>query len=372
MQTLHSPRLHPAQVPLPATRTASPCPSPFGTPIVNDDGPPNERVSPYVRPLVDELQSSGHLVSVAIPAASRSWIGKAHLIEAELTANLVHPDSFLPDGTWDSTYKPGFTSEDGQQSDWVVIQNGTPASCAQLGLYNLFTDRPPIDLVISGPNHGRNASTIYNLSSGTVGGALEAVFCGKRGIAISFGSKDPQTDSIIAAAARLAVKVVGHLWRNWDERVELYNINIPMREDVEAQPVLYTRTLPYYWSRGCLYAETDKRKEEAKRILNGGVNGNGNGNGVTANGVNGVHKECNGVNGVNGVHHDEPETKAETVSKQRHFKWSADLSDMKKTLQESEEGTDAHTVLNGSTSVTALRANFWHVPGLDGPIDLEL
>jgi 5'/3'-nucleotidase SurE len=52
--------------------------------------------------------------------------------------------------------------------DWILV-NGTPASCIQLGLFNLFPNRPPIDLVISGPNHGRNASTIYNLSSGTVG-----------------------------------------------------------------------------------------------------------------------------------------------------------------------------------------------------------
>lgn len=206
----------------------------------------------------------------------------------------------------------------------MVIRNGTPASCAQLGLYNLFTERAPIDLVISGPNHGRNASTIYNLSSGTVGGALEAVFCSKRGIAISFGSKDPQPDDIIAAAARLAVRVVQHLYENWDERVELYNINVPMVLDVEERPVLYTRTLPYYWSRGCLYAEE------------------------------GTGKKVNGVNGVNGVHVN-GETNGTAVnghapaSRQREFKWSADLSDMKKTLQESEVGTDAHTVLNGST-----------------------
>lgn len=325
--------------------------------VVNDDGPPNVRLSPYVRPLVDELQSAGHYVSVAIPAASRSWIGKAHLIEAELTAHSVHPDSFNPDGTWDSSYKPDNTNTT-TQSDWIVIENGTPASCAQLGLYNLFTDKPPIDLVISGPNHGRNASTIYNLSSGTVGGALEAVFCGKRGIAISFGSKDPQPSNIIFAAARLAVRVVGHLWRNWDERVELYNINIPMREDVESQPVLYTRTLPYYWSRGCLYAEVGGKKEVEKEKMNGFLNGVSNGDGHGH--VNDLHE----ANGVNGVHEN-------NVSKQRLFKWSADLSDMKKRLQESEEGTDAHTVLNGSTSVTALRANFWHVPGLSGPLDLE-
>ncbi|KAJ5788501.1 hypothetical protein N7457_003491 [Penicillium paradoxum] len=322
--------------------------------VVNDDGPPSTRLSPYLRPLVDTLQANGHQVSVAIPAASRSWIGKAHIIEASLTATYVHPDSFNPDGTWDESY----ASED-PENDWVVVRNGTPASCAQLGLHNLFTDRPPIDLVISGPNHGRNASTIYNLSSGTVGGALEAVFCGQRGIAISFGSKDPQPADVIAAAARLAVRIVGHLFENWDERVELYNINVPMRLDVEDRPVLYTRTLPYYWSRGCLYAEDGVSKK---------ING--------INGVNGVHK----MNGVNGVHVNgdmNGETNGVVVNghgpapRQRQFKWSADLSDMKKTLQESEEGTDAHTVLNGSTSVTALRANFWHVPGLEGPLVLD-
>ncbi|KAI2788823.1 hypothetical protein POX_e06844 [Penicillium oxalicum] len=329
--------------------------------LVNDDGPPNKRLSPYVRPLVDELHAAGHQVSVAIPAASRSWIGKAHIIEAALTASFVHPDSFRDDGSWDEDYTP--SPESAHLRDWVVIQNGTPASCAQLGLYSLFADRPPIDIVISGPNHGRNASTIYNLSSGTVGGALEAVFCGQRGIAISFGSKDPQPGDVISAAARHAVRVVDHLLGHWDERVELYNINIPMRLDVETQPVLYTRTLPYYWSRGCLYAEVEPQTKNV--IVNGSM-------------ATGVHKEqreqnpatiVNDVN-VNGINEAEAHPD-QSIRKKRHFKWSADLSDMKKRLQESEVGTDAHTVLNGATSVTALRANFWHVPGLEGPLYLE-
>lgn len=261
---------------------------------------------------------------MTIPAASRSWIGKAHLIEASLTANYVHPDSFRQDGTWDETSQHPSNQND---HDWVVITNGTPASCAQLGLYNLFTDRPPVDLVISGPNHGRNASTIYNLSSGTVGGALEAVFCGKPSIAISFGSKDEQPLETIQAAARLAVRIVNHLYRNWDDRVELYNLNIPMRADVESRPVRYTRTLPYYWSRGCLYSETesDSGKTSDPALLTNGS----------------AKTHCNGTT-VN-RHVDAPRCK------ERHFKWSADLSDMKKCLQASEEGTDAHTVLNGST-----------------------
>ncbi|KAL4810773.1 sure-like protein [Aspergillus unguis] len=323
--------------------------------LVNDDGPPSRRLSPYVQPLVRALQGAGHLVSVAIPAASRSWIGKAHLIEASLKATYVPPAAFRNDGTWDETYSNDPESE--SDPEWVVITNGTPASCVQLGLFNLFSDRPPIDLVISGPNHGRNASTIYNLSSGTVGGALEAATCGKRGIAVSFGSKEEQPLDIIEAAARLAVRIVHHLVENWDERVELYNLNIPMRIDVEERPVMYTRTLPYYWSRGYLYAEIDG--EKAKPVLNGHApetalagteTMNGNTNGVVTNGTKSASKPA--------------------TLKSRDFKWSAELTDMKKALEASEEGTDAHTVLNGSTSVTPLCANFWYVPGLEGPLHL--
>ncbi|KAG2419421.1 hypothetical protein HFD88_004217 [Aspergillus terreus] len=308
--------------------------------VVNDDGPPSSRLSPYIQPFVNALQDAGHLVSVAIPAASRSWIGKAHLIEASLKATYVPPAAFRNDGTWDESATNDTAADD--KPDWVVIENGTPASCVQLGLFNLFADRPPIDLVISGPNHGRNASTIYNLSSGTVGGALEAATCGKRGIAISFGSKDPQPQDTILAASRLAVRLVNHLLQVWDPRVELYNLNLPMRPDVESQPIHYTRALPYYWARGYLYAETDTTPQT---------------NGVHTNGIktNGVH--------TNGV--------AASPLKQRSFTWAAQLTDMKKALQASPEGTDAHTVLNGMTSVTALCANFSHVPGLDGPLVLE-
>ena len=268
---------------------------------------------------------------MAIPASSRSWIGKAHLIEASLEATYVPPSAFRNDGTWDTTTTTTTSSEQEQGNEWVVITNGTPASCVQLALFNLFppnSPKGPIDLIISGPNHGRNASTIYNLSSGTVGGALEAATCGKRGIAISFGSKDPQPEGTIGAAARLAVRVVEYLARNWDERVELYNLNIPMREDVEGRPVRYTKALPYYWARGYLYSEISADENghgheglcngESKKLVNGTTNGTG------------------------------PSQPASGLKK-RSFKWAAELSDMKKALQASEEGTDAHTVLNGCT-----------------------
>ncbi|KAL1998148.1 hypothetical protein VTN02DRAFT_6768 [Thermoascus thermophilus] len=302
--------------------------------VVNDDGPPSRRLSPYLRPFVDALQDAGHLVSVAVPAASRSWIGKAHLIGASLKATYVPPDAFRDDGTWDaSAASPDRASA--RDREWVVVDNGTPASCTQLGLYNLFPDRGPIDLVVSGPNHGRNASTIYNLSSGTVGGALEAATCGKRGIALSFGSKEEQSVDVVRAAARLSVRLIEHLYRNWDDGVDLYNLNVPMRADVESRPVRWARALPNYWSKGSLYAEVAAAPgTEAEAAAGGAVVPDGQ-------------------------------------LKERHFQWSTELSDITTSLRAAEEGTDAHTVLAGCTSVTPLLANFWHPPGFSGELNLD-
>ncbi|EED16682.1 acid phosphatase, putative [Talaromyces stipitatus ATCC 10500] len=331
--------------------------------VVNDDGPPSQKLSPYIRPFVDALEDAGHRVSVAIPAASRSWIGKAHIIGASLTATYVHPDSFQEDGTWveeDATEdhsKPAAVTTNSHlpptpaastehlnvtgsapvspEDYWVVVTNGTPASCTQLGIYELFPDRGPIDLVISGPNHGRNASTIYNLSSGTVGGALEAATCGKRGIALSFGSKDEQPREVIAAAARLSTRVIEHLYRNWSDKVELYNLNVPMREDVESRPVRYTSALRNEWTKGSLYAEV-------------------------------------GNHGTSDEDGDKDTLQRKgKPNRVRQFQWSTELSDIKKSLAESLRGTDARTVLDGYTSVTPLKANFWHPSGFSGDLQLD-
>ncbi|QKX53506.1 uncharacterized protein TRUGW13939_00585 [Talaromyces rugulosus] len=340
--------------------------------VVNDDGPPSRTLSPYVRPLVDALQEAGHQVSVAVPAMSRSWIGKAHIIGASLTATYVHPDQFRDDGSFPSTtttthqnnhqHQQGLpltpaasdehlraaqlstttstttTTSTHDNNDWVVVTNGTPASCAQLGIYELFRDRGEIDLVVSGPNHGRNASTIFNLSSGTVGGALEAVTCAKRGIALSFGSKDEQPKEVIRAAAKLSTRLIEYLYRNWDGKVELYNVNVPMRADVETRPVRYTTALPIVWTKGSLYAESKSKS---------------NGSAVSS--------------------HETTEEKSLLSSppRERHFQWSAELSDIKQSLREGPEGTDARTVLDGFTSVTPLLANFWHPPGFAGELTLD-
>lgn len=204
------------------------------------------------------------------------------------------------------------------EPEWVLV-SGPPASCTQLGLFHLFQDLPPVDLVVSGPNFGRNATTIYNLSSGTVGGALEAALCRKKAIALSFASKESHSSDIVDGASRLSVRLIEKLYRDWDDRVELYNINVPMVSNVENRKILYTEALTSRWTSGSLYHE----------II-----------------INGVHEgESTKVKDSNGIR----DGFVKTASRTRSFQWAPQLSDISRCVDESPPGTDAWAIKNSFT-----------------------
>jgi tubulin---tyrosine ligase len=58
-----------------------------------------------------------------------------------------------------------------------MLTTGTPSTCANIGLYHV-SEEDEFDLVISGPNYGRNSSAVFTLSSGTIGAAMEAALVG--------------------------------------------------------------------------------------------------------------------------------------------------------------------------------------------------
>lgn len=112
--------------------------------------------------------------------------------------------------------------------------------------------------MLSGPNWGRNVTTLYNLASGTVGGALEGAQCGKKAIAISFASKDKEPIEVIKAACRISARLVTRLMEVWTAGVELYAVNVPMTAGVESCKAEYTTSLPCYWTQSSLFQELDK------------------------------------------------------------------------------------------------------------------
>lgn len=96
---------------------------------------------------------------------------------------------------------------------------GSPADCVKLAVNNLI--EKPIDLVVSGINHGANVG-IHIYYSGTVAAAMEAAFYGIPALAVSAAFEE---NLDIAAAAEYAFNTIEKLLPL--KPAEVININIP-------------------------------------------------------------------------------------------------------------------------------------------------
>ncbi|OJJ61066.1 hypothetical protein ASPSYDRAFT_56464 [Aspergillus sydowii CBS 593.65] len=325
--------------------------------VANDDGPPSNESSPYIHSFVHTLQSAGHTVSVVLPHQQRSWIGKAHLIGAAVKPTYFRPGTLHEDDGTTHEYPRGFIREDDNDPDgdeWILI-NSTPASCVQIGLYHYFQDRGPVDLVVSGPNYGRNTTALFAMSSGTIGAAMEGAACGKRSIALSYAFSSRNHDPvIIAEASRHSVRVIEHLAKNWDEGVDLYTVNVPLEPGVSESKVMYTEMLDNRWSSGSCFdavdaevpVENPDQREQTLRDQEEKLGENPNADVTVKSG------------------------KRSRIP-HKHFIWAPKFTDVYRSVEQSSPGNDGWTVKEGMTSVTPLKANFMHTPGIKGEIKLS-
>ncbi|WEW55055.1 putative tubulin--tyrosine ligase pby1 [Emydomyces testavorans] len=356
-------RHHRAASPAP-TPTPYPTPYRFGVPtlaqallekeflsigkVVNDDGPPSNQSSPYVHSLVHTLQSAGHTVTVVLPHRQRSWIGKAHLVGVTVKPMYFRPGTLHHDDGTIHHLPREFDGETGGVGDEWMLVDSTPASCVQIGLFHYNQDRGPVDIVISGPNYGRNTTAIFSLSSGTVGGALEAAVCGVKAIALSYAFSSRKHDPvIIAEASRLSIRLIEHLHANWGVGVDLYSINVPLELGVEHGKILYTPILDNRWKSGSCFEEIDAETSgegpdlQEQQLREGEVT---RANGGKPSGPKYRH---------------------------RHFKWAPKFTDVYRSVEESSPGNDGWAVKMGHTSVTPLKANFMHLREYTGEIKLN-
>ncbi|KAJ7630963.1 survival protein sure-like phosphatase/nucleotidase [Roridomyces roridus] len=199
--------------------------------LTNDDGPPSEW-SPYLFGFYKHLLQLGYDVKVVIPSAQKSWVGNSFRITEVTAGHFYYPTE--PDGLTGETSETARPLKAGEVAEWILL-DGTPSTCANVALHNLYQD---IDLVISGPNLGRNTSSAFALSSGTLGAALSASLSNKRSIAVSYGTVHrPTPTTYFEPAHLLACRIIQHLCDNWGEdegglrgEVDLYNVNIPLVE----------------------------------------------------------------------------------------------------------------------------------------------
>ena len=297
--------------------------------LTEDFGYRSNQSSPYIHAFIHYLQEAGHLVSVVLPHQQRSWIGKAHLV-----GQLTKPTYFRPgtlhqdDGTIHELPSTGSSEE------WVLV-DGTTATCAQLGLFHFFQDRPPVDLVVSGPNYGRNTTSVFSLSSGTLGGALEAAVCKRRAIALSFAffnrNHDPE---LIADACKHSMKIIEHFGQNWDSSVDVYSINVPIKKYDEARKVMYTNLLENHWTSGSAFDEVDPDEENAQISSDPQAH----------------EKQIRSDAEPTDSQEPNPETYSkQTAHKHRWFKWAPKFADVQKAVEQSAPGNDGWAIRQGYT-----------------------
>ncbi|MDL2236032.1 5'/3'-nucleotidase SurE, partial [Christensenellaceae bacterium OttesenSCG-928-L17] len=125
-----------------------------------------------------------HNVVVAAPSAQRSGSGHGMTFARPVRVKKV--------------------TIEGLQNLPAYAIEGTPADCARIGCTGLDV---PVDMVVSGINHGANLGSDV-LYSGTVGAAMEGALVGKPAIAVSVYNHQPRDFSAAVHAACWGVQYV--------------------------------------------------------------------------------------------------------------------------------------------------------------------
>ena len=106
---------------------------------------------------------------------------------------------------------------------WHYV-DATPASCVKFGLNTMFLNDFP-DVVVSGINHGSNAS-VASCYSGTLGAAAEAALNGIPAIGVSLDSLHPNPD--FSGVSRYFGEIFAKLMDNYPGNYGIYyNVNLP-------------------------------------------------------------------------------------------------------------------------------------------------
>jgi 5'-nucleotidase len=210
--------------------------------ISNDDG-----LTSNVKALYDALKAKGHDVIVSVPCLNQSGMSAAISLDAvmgppgkareRLASDCRNHAGRSGDPVAGSMTRPGF------ERDFFYVE-GTPVMALMYGLDIEAIrrwGRDP-DIVLSGPNEGRNAGPMV-ISSGTVSNAQYAALRGIPAIALSGGLDlvgdgkldNPQSGRVAALCAQLLERLRGSSRSGpYLPRGLALNVNFP---DDLAQPV---------------------------------------------------------------------------------------------------------------------------------------
>ena len=183
--------------------------------VVNDDG----WGTAGIRLLAKEMTKLGH-VTVIAPEGARSGFGAAITVAKPMYLRRVE--------------------EHDLNGAEVYVTNGTPADCVKIAREHLLADQR-IDLLVSGINHGSNAS-INTMYSGTMGACLVAAEKGIPAIGWSINSHELDVD--LHWLQPFLLEVTRHLFEEAIAPRTCFNINAPVGE---IEGIRWTRQCMGHW-----------------------------------------------------------------------------------------------------------------------------
>jgi len=192
--------------------------------VTNDDG----ITAPGIRALIEVMNKLGEVIVVA-PDSAQSGMGHAVTVHNVLFLEEVQIDS-------------------GPQKEYK--SSGTPVDCVKLAISEVLHRKP--DLIVSGINHGSNAS-INIIYSGTMSAAVEG---GIEGVpSIGFSLMDFGWDADFDAAKYYVEKIAKEVLKNGMPEGIVLNVNIPKQPLEAIKGIKISRQAKAKW------VETfDKRK----------------------------------------------------------------------------------------------------------------
>lgn len=163
--------------------------------VCNDDGV----TAPGIQALTEVASQYGDVVVVA-PDKPQSGMGHAITINSTLR---IHRH----------------TQEEGKE---IYSTSGTPVDCVKLAVNEILGRQP--DLIVSGINHGSNAS-VNVIYSGTMSAAIEG--CMEGIPSIGFSLMDHSIDADFTASAHYADIIIKEVLNNGLPQGVCLNVNIP-------------------------------------------------------------------------------------------------------------------------------------------------
>jgi len=196
--------------------------------ITNDDG----IFAPGLRYLIQTIRPLGDVLVVA-PDKPQSAMGHAVTIQSPLRLHLL-------------------AEEEGYRE---YSCNGTPADCVKLGQKVIIRGKP--DLIVSGINHGSNAS-INILYSGTMAAVIEGAMENVPSIGFSLNEYSHAADFSHCGTVikSLAAKVL----ENGLPNGVCLNVNIPALNGGPVSGIRITKQAKAFWNENF-----DERKDPHKR-----------------------------------------------------------------------------------------------------------